>query len=116
MIQINIILRIFSKHLPKSLIDKPQTLYSIIPINQSMKKGAYAGAIIALVVYFLLPIHADDGTPAMIVPTGAAISSTTGFASYLFNLPFSIIIFFALEILGISVGIAAEMILRRYPK
>ena len=79
-----------------------------------MREGAYIGAIVALVVYVLFPIHGNDGVPAAIVPTGAAITSTTGFTSYVNNLPFSMVIFFALEIMGISIGIAAQMVLRRH--
>ena len=78
-----------------------------------MKEGAYIGAIVALLVYFMLPIHNDDGTPAKVIPTGYAASGTTGFATYVSNLPFSMVVFFALEILGISVGIAAQMVLRK---
>jgi len=78
-----------------------------------MKEGAYIGAIVALLVYFTLPIYGDNGTPASIIPTGNAVSSTTGFNTYVSNLPFSTIIFFALEILGVSVGIASQMILKR---
>lgn len=77
-----------------------------------MREGAYAGALIALLVYFILPIYSDSG-PAMIVPTGNAISSATGFSTYVTNLPFSMVIFFALEIIGISVGIASQMILKK---
>ncbi|HLD37736.1 MAG TPA: hypothetical protein VJA86_04060 [Candidatus Nanoarchaeia archaeon] len=78
-----------------------------------MKEGAYIGALIALLVYFMLPIYGENGAPASIVPTGNAVSSTTGFSTYVSNLPFSTIIFFALEILGISVGIASQMVLKR---
>jgi len=77
-----------------------------------MKEGAYIGALIALLVYFMLPIYGENGAPASIVPTGNAVSSTTGFSTYVSNLPFSTIIFFALEILGISVGIASQMVLK----
>jgi len=79
-----------------------------------MKEGAYIGAIVAFLVYFMLPIYGDDGTPASIIPTGNAVSSTTGFSTYVSNLPFSMLIFFALEILGISVGIASQMVLRKF--
>ncbi|MBI2659514.1 hypothetical protein HYX05_05445 [Candidatus Woesearchaeota archaeon] len=78
-----------------------------------MKEGAYLGALIALLVYFMLPIYGENGTPATIIPTGDAASSTTGFSTYVSNLPFSMIIFFALEILGISVGVASQMILKQ---
>ena len=78
-----------------------------------MREGAYIGALVALLVYFMLPIYGDNGTPASIIPTGNAVSGTTGFSTYVTNLPFSTIIFFALEILGVSVGIASQMILKR---
>ena len=81
-----------------------------------MKEGAYIGALVALVVYFMLPIYGNDGAPATIVPTGNAVSSTTGFITYVSNLPLSIIVFFALEILGVSVGIASQMILKQTTK
>ena len=77
-----------------------------------MREGAYIGALTALLIYFMLPIYGEDGIPAKIIPTGNAVSSTTGFSTYVTNLPFSMIIFFALEILGISVGIASQMILK----
>jgi len=77
-----------------------------------MKEGAYIGALIALLVYFMLPIYGENGAPASIVPTGNAVSSTTGFSTYVSNLPFSTVIFFALEILGVSVGIASQMVLK----
>jgi len=78
-----------------------------------MKEGAYIGALVALLVYFMLPIYGDNGTPASIIPTGNAVSSATGFSIYVNNLPFSMLIFFALEILGISVGAASQMVLKR---
>ncbi len=78
-----------------------------------MKEGAYIGALIALLVYFMLPIYGEDGTPAKIIPTGNAISSPTGFSAYVSNLPSSMVVFFSLEILGISVGAASQMILKR---
>ena len=79
-----------------------------------MKEGAYLGALVALIAYFLLPIYGDNGVPASIIPTGNAVSSTEGFTGYVANLPFSMIIFFALEILGISLGITGQMILKKY--
>ena len=81
-----------------------------------MKEGAYIGALVALLVYVMLPIYGNDGTPAKIIPTGNAVSSTTGFSTYVSNLPFSMIIFFALEITGISVGIASQMVLKNIYK
>lgn len=74
-----------------------------------MKEGAYIGALVALLIYVMLPIYNNNGTPAFIIPTGNAISDTTGFNTYAANLPFSMIIFSALEILGISIGVAAQM-------
>lgn len=76
-----------------------------------MKEGAYIGALVALLVYFMLPIYGNNG-PASIIPTGNAVSSATGFSTYVSNLPFSMLIFLALEILGISVGIASQMVLK----
>ena len=81
-----------------------------------MKEGAYIGALVALLVYVMLPIYGNDGTPAKIIPTGNAVSSTTGFSTYVSNLPFSMIIFFALEILGISVGVTSQMVLKNLNK
>ena len=81
-----------------------------------MREGAYIGALAALIVYFMLPIYGDNGAPATIIPTGNTISSTTGFSTYVSNLPFSMVIFFALEILGVSVGIASQMVLKNVYK
>ncbi|MBI2559379.1 hypothetical protein HYW20_08710 [Candidatus Woesearchaeota archaeon] len=78
-----------------------------------MKEGAYIGALVALLVYFMLPIYGPDGTPASVIPTGNVISSTTGFSTYVSNLPFSTVIFFSLEILGVSLGIVSQMVLRK---
>ncbi len=80
-----------------------------------MKEGAYIGALVALLVYFMLPIY-ENGVPATIVPTGNAVLSTTGFSTYVSNLPFSMLIFFALEIIGISVGIASQLVLKEVYK
>lgn len=77
-----------------------------------MREGAYIGALVALFVYFMLPIYSDNGTPATIIPTGNAVTSATGLNTYVSNLPFSMLIFFALELLGISVGIASQILLR----
>jgi len=77
-----------------------------------MKEGAYIGAIIALLVYFMFPIYDNNGAPATIIPTGNVISDPVAFSGYVSNLPSSMLIFFALETLGISVGIASQMILR----
>jgi len=78
-----------------------------------MKEGAYIGALIALIVYFMLPIYGNNGVPASVLPTGYAVSSTTGFSTYVGNLPFSMLIFFSLIVLGIAVGIAAQIILKQ---
>ena len=81
-----------------------------------MKEGALIGAIIALLVYFMLPIYGNNGAPATILPTGNAISNPAAFNGYISNLPFSMLIFFSLEILGISVGVASQLILKRVSK
>ena len=77
-----------------------------------MKEGAYIGAIIAFFVYLMLPIYGDNGAPASIIPTANVVSDTNSFSGYVSNLPFSMIVFFALEILGVSLGIAAQMVLK----
>lgn len=77
-----------------------------------MKEGAYVGAIVAFFVYFMLPIYGNDGMPAKILPTGNVVSDTGSFNSYVGNLPFSMLIFFALEVVGISTGIAGQMMLK----
>ena len=81
-----------------------------------MREGAYIGALVALLVYFMLPIYGDNGAPASIVPTGNAVSDPVVFSGYVSNLPFSMLIFFALEILGISVGIASQLVLKKVQK
>lgn len=81
-----------------------------------MREGAYIGALVALLVYFMLPIYGDNGAPASIVPTGNAVSDPAVFNGYVSNLPFSMLIFFALEILGISVGIASQLVLKKVQK
>ncbi len=78
-----------------------------------MKEGAYIGAIVAFFVFMLLPIYGENGAPASIIPTGNVVSNTGSFNVYVSNLPFSMIIFFGLEILGVSLGITAQMVLRR---
>lgn len=95
---------------------KPQTILMTFKINNKMREGAYIGALVAFIVYFMLPIYGDNGVPATIVPTGNAVSDPTSFNQYVSNLPFSMLIFFALEILGISIGIAAQMIFRKNTK
>ena len=77
-----------------------------------MKEGAYIGALAALIVYFMLPIYGDNGMQASIFPTGNVVSDTNSFNGYVSNLPLSMIIFFALEILGVSLGIAAQAVFR----
>ena len=77
-----------------------------------MKEGAYIGAVVALLVYFMLPIY-SNGEAATVIPTGNVVSSPSSFNTYVGNLPYSMLIFFALEILGISVGVAAQMILKK---
>ena len=81
-----------------------------------MKEGAYFGALIALLVYFMLPIYGNNGAPATIFPTGNAVSDPAAFNNYVSNLPFSMLIFFALEVLGVSVGVASQMVLRKVYK
>ena len=82
-----------------------------------MKEGAYIGAVIALLVYVMItPIYGDNGAPATIIPTGNAIVNAAAFSGYVTNLPFGMMIFFALEFLGIAVGIAAQMFLRNATK
>ena len=78
-----------------------------------MKEGAYIGALVTLIIYFMLPLYGDYGTPATIIPTGNVIYNPETFSKYVSNLPFSMLIFFALEILGISVGIISQMILKK---
>ena len=81
-----------------------------------MKEGAYIGALVALLVYFMLPIYGPNGAPATVVPTGNAVSDPAVFSGYVSNLPFSMLIFFALMVLGIAVGIAAQMIFKHVYK
>jgi len=81
-----------------------------------MKEGAYAGAVIAFLVYLMLPIYGENGVPASVIPTANVISDGNSFNGYVSNLPFSMIIFFALEIMGISLGITAQMVLRKIPQ
>ncbi|MBI4452579.1 hypothetical protein HY637_04060 [Candidatus Woesearchaeota archaeon] len=78
-----------------------------------MKEGAYFGAIVAFFIYLFLPIYGDNGAPASIMPTGNVVSDENTFNSYVTNLPLSMIIFFSLEILGISLGIAAQSVFRK---
>ena len=73
-----------------------------------MKEGAIIGAIGALLIYFMLPIYSPNGAEASILPTGNVVSRASARSSYFENIPFSLIIFFALEILGISIGMVAQ--------
>ena len=77
-----------------------------------MKEGAYIGAVVALLVYFMLPLY-SNGEAATVLPTGNVVSTPSNLDAYVGNLPYSMLIFFALEILGISIGVAAQMILRK---
>lgn len=82
-----------------------------------MKEGAYIGAIVAFLVYLMLPIYGDNGAPASVIPTANVVSDADSFDKYVSNLPFSLIVFFALEILGVSAGIAAQLVFRKsYPQ
>ena len=92
---------------------KPKYLYSTDNMNGIMKEGAYIGAIIAFLVYLMLPIYGNNGAPASIIPTGNVVSEEAALNSYVRNLPLSTIIFFSLEILGISLGIAAQSVFKR---
>ena len=74
------------------------------------------GALVGLLVYFMLPIYGDNGAPATLFPTGNAVSDPAAFSGYVSNLPFSMVAFFALEILGISLGVAAQMLFTRASK
>ena len=79
-----------------------------------MKEGAIVGGLIALFVYAMLPIYGNNGAPASMIPTGDAASNPTAFGKYVNNLPFSMVIFLGLEVLGIAAGIVAQLILRRH--
>ena len=78
-----------------------------------MKEGAYIGALVALLVYFMLPLYGSNGEAATVIPTGNVVSSPSSFGAYVSNLPYSMLIFFALEIIGISVGILAQRLLSK---
>ena len=81
-----------------------------------MREGAYIGALVALLVYFMLPMYGEGGAPVSVIPTANVVSNTGSLNVHVSNLPFSMLIFFALEIIGISVGIIAQMIFRRINK
>ena len=78
-----------------------------------MKEGAFIGAVVALLIYVMLPIYGDNGQPASVFPTANVVSDTGSFNGYVSNLPFSTMVFFALEIVGVSLGIAAQMIFKK---
>ena len=77
-----------------------------------MKEGAYIGALVALLVYFMLPIYGENGMPAKILPTANVVSNSGSLNVYVSNLPYSMLIFLALEVLGVSVGIASQLVLK----
>ena len=81
-----------------------------------MKEGAYTGALVAALVFFMLPIYGEHGAPAKILPTANVVSNTGSFNVYVSNMPFSMLIFFGLEILGISLGIIGQMVLKKVNK
>ena len=78
-----------------------------------MKEGAFIGAVVALLIYVMLPIYGDNGQPASVFPTANVVSDASSFNGYVSNLPFSTMVFFALEIMGVSLGIAAQMIFKK---
>ena len=80
---------------------------------KNISEGAFIGAMVAVIVYFLLPIYGDNGVRAVFIPTGNAISNPSDFDNYASNLPFSMVVFLALEALGISVGIMSQIIFRK---
>ena len=81
-----------------------------------MREGAYIGAIAAFFVFMLLPIYGENGAPVSIIPTGNVISNSGSMNVYVSNLPLSMVLFFGLEVLGVSLGITAQMVLRRASK
>ena len=80
---------------------------------KNISEGAFIGAMVAVIIYFLLPIYGDNGVRAVFIPTGNAISNPSDFKDYTSNLPFSMIVFVALEALGISIGIISQVIFRK---
>ena len=65
----------------------------------------------------MLPIYGDNGAPASVIPTANVVSDANSFNGYVNNLPFSLIVFFALEILGVSLGIGDQLVFRKaYPQ
>ena len=81
-----------------------------------MREGAYIGAIVAFFVFMFLPIYGENGGPLSIIPTGNVVSNTGSFNVYVSNLPLSMVLFFGLEVLGVSLGITAQMVFKRYYK
>ena len=77
--------------------------------------GAFFGAMIGLLVYLFVPIYSDLG-PASILPTGNVVSSNAAYNTYISNMPFSVIIFLTLELLGISAGIVGQIIIGKNTK
>jgi hypothetical protein len=78
-----------------------------------MKEGAIIGALAAFFVYMLLPIYGTGGAEASLIPTANVVSDPSSMASYVNNLPFSMVVFFSLEVIGISVGIASQYVLKK---
>ena len=77
-----------------------------------MKEGAILGALAAFFVYMLLPIYGASGQ-VNLIPTANVVSNPSTMASYVNNLPFSMVVFFSLEVLGISAGVAAQVVLKK---
>ena len=67
----------------------------------------------AFFVYMLLPIYGSNGMHIGLMPTGNVVSDPSTFAAYMENLPFSMLVFFSLEVLGVSVGIASQVMLKK---
>ena len=71
------------------------------------------GALIGLLVYAMLPIYSAEGQKASLLPTANVVNDPQGMSKYISALPFSMMAFFILEVLGVGLGIAAEIYLRR---
>jgi len=78
-----------------------------------MKQGIIFGEIIGILVYTMLPIYSAEGQRASLLPTGNVVDDPQGISRYVSALPFSMMIFFILEVLGVGLGVAAEIYLRR---
>ena len=78
-----------------------------------MKQGAIFGAIIGLLIYIMMPIYSVEGQKASLLPTGDVVNNPEGISKYISALPFSMMTFFILEVLGIGFGIAAELYLKK---